>query len=44
MGCWNETCVLTRLPIRAGIPVVALTTVAGPCYKPAEGVAKTDLI
>ena len=45
MGCWNETCVLTRLPIPAGSPVVALNTVYGPRYKSREGAAlKTDLL
>ena len=32
MGCWNQTCALTRLPIRAGEPVVAFHTVRGPRY------------
>lgn len=45
MGCWNETCVLTRLPIHAGAPVVALNTVYGPRYKSTESAAlKTDLL
>lgn len=44
MGCWNETCVLTRLPIRVGMPVVALTTVHGPQYKATEGSGQTGLL
>ena len=37
MGCWNETCALSRLPIFSGEPVVAIITigrptVAGECY------------
>lgn len=45
MGSWNETCALTRLPIRAGMPVVALTTVAGPDYEAhVSSGLKTDLL
>ena len=33
MGCWNETCVLTRMPIAAGMPVVVLTQVNGMKYR-----------
>ena len=37
MGCWNETCALSRLPIFLGEPVVAIVTIgeptiAGECY------------
>lgn len=45
MGCWNETCALTRLPIRAGMPIVGLTTVYGPRYKSTDSSAlATDLL
>ena len=45
MGCWNETCVLTGLPIHHGAPVVALTAVYGPQYKIGGGTTlKTDLL
>jgi len=45
MGCWNETCVLTRLPIRYGAPVVALTTVYGPDHREVGGsTSKNDLL
>ncbi len=45
MGCWNETCVLTRTPIHYGADVVSLTTVQGPNYRePAGGGYKTALL
>lgn len=45
MGCWNETCALTRLPIRYGAPVVALTTVYGPDFRGISGsTSKNDLL
>ncbi len=45
MGCWNETCVLTRAPIHYGASVVALNTVHGPQYRePAGGGFKTTLL
>lgn len=45
MGCWNETCALTRLPIQASAPVVALKTVQGLPYKQASsGRESTDLL
>lgn len=45
MGCWNETCVLTRTPITCGKDVVALSTVLGPQYKePSGGGFKTSLL
>ncbi len=37
MGCWNETCVLTRTPIHAGDPVVAFTVVHGPKHYRTSG-------
>lgn len=43
MGSWNETCALTRLPIRVGDPVVALTRIVGPRYK-AQGSQKNALL
>lgn len=36
MGSWNETCCITRMPIRAGEKVVALTTVSGPDYQTSD--------
>lgn len=33
MGCWNETCALTRTPISAGADVVVLTAINGPRHK-----------
>lgn len=37
MGCWNETCVLTRTPIEFGASVVALGIVIGPPYREPAG-------
>lgn len=45
MGCWNETCVLSRTPIGYGAPVVALTTVTGPTFRgPSGGGFETSLL
>lgn len=43
MGCWNETCALTRLPIQSGAPVVILHTVHGPRYQ-TRGAETTELL
>ena len=43
MGCWNETCVLTRTPITAGAPVVVLQVITGLHYMASESY-KTSLL
>lgn len=44
MGCWNETCVLTQLPIYAGSDVVELRIVQGARYRASDGAGDTALL